>query len=88
MMMGYHILTGFSTLQVRVGMSVGHAPSESQYTPDMRKSADKITDEDRQDAERRIRGAVAEESPDDSGGDDLTAAAAGMMINNDATVRL
>lgn len=51
-------------------MSVGHAPSEPQWTPDMRKSEDQITEADKQDASRRIKGGVAEESPDDSGGDD------------------
>ncbi|KAK4217164.1 phosphatidylserine decarboxylase-domain-containing protein [Rhypophila decipiens] len=55
---------------IRVGMSVGHAPSQSSWTPDMRKSEDQITEADKQDATRRIKGGVAEESPDDSGVDD------------------
>ncbi|KAL2129967.1 hypothetical protein VTI74DRAFT_7056 [Chaetomium olivicolor] len=51
---------------VRVGMSVGHAPSEPQWTPDMRKDDTQITEADKADAKRRIQGQVAEESPDDS----------------------
>lgn len=62
--------------QIRVGMSVGHAPGEPQWTPDMRKDEDQITEADKQDAKRRIQGQVAEESPDDSGsggdGEELT----------------
>lgn len=54
-------------------MSVGHAPSEPQWTPDMRKDEDQITEADKKDAARRIQGASGEESPDDSGGDDLGA---------------
>ncbi|KAK3360116.1 phosphatidylserine decarboxylase-domain-containing protein [Lasiosphaeria hispida] len=59
---------------IRVGMSVGHSPGQSQYTPDMRKDEDQITEADKQDAKRRIQGSMgagAEESPDDSGGDEL-----------------
>ncbi len=50
-------------------MSIGHAPGEPQYTPDMRKDEDQITEADKADAKRRIQGQVAEEgeSPDDSG---------------------
>lgn len=51
-------------------MSVGHSPSEPQWTPDMRKSEDQITEADKKDATRRIKGGVAEESPDESGGDE------------------
>ena len=60
-------------------MSVGHAPGEPQYTPDMRKDEDQITEADKAEAKRRIQGQVAEsggESPDDSGsaGEELGAA--------------
>jgi phosphatidylserine decarboxylase len=48
-------------------MSVGHAPGEPQWTPDMRKDENQITEAEKQDAKRRIQGQVAEESPDDSG---------------------
>lgn len=57
--------------QIRVGMSVGHAPGQPQWTPDMRKDEDQITEADKKDAKRRIQGQVGEaESPDDSGGDE------------------
>ncbi|KAK0668965.1 phosphatidylserine decarboxylase-domain-containing protein [Cercophora samala] len=62
--------TALETL-VRVGMSVGHAPSEPQWTPDMRKDEDQITEADKQDAKRRIQGQVAEESPNDDSGSGL-----------------
>lgn len=48
-------------------MSVGHAPGEPQWAPDMRRGEDQITEADKLDARRRIQGQVAEESPDDSG---------------------
>ncbi len=58
--------------QIRVGMSVGHSPSEPQWTPDMRKDDKEVTQAEKDDAKRRIRGAVeGEESPDESGGDDI-----------------
>ncbi|KAK4657863.1 phosphatidylserine decarboxylase [Podospora pseudocomata] len=62
--------TALETL-VRVGMSVGHAPSEPQWTPDMRKDDAQITEADKQDAKRRIQGQVAEESPNDDSGSGL-----------------
>ncbi|KAK4191559.1 phosphatidylserine decarboxylase-domain-containing protein [Podospora australis] len=66
---------------VRVGMSVGHAPSEPQWTPDMRKDETEVTEADKQEAKRRIQGQVAEESPDESGsGLDLD--------DNEATIRV
>jgi phosphatidylserine decarboxylase len=37
-------------------MSIGHSPSQSQWTPDMRKDASDITEEDKREAHRRIRG--------------------------------
>jgi phosphatidylserine decarboxylase len=49
-------------------MSVGHTPSEPQWTPDMRKKAENITEADKRAAKRRIQGNVAlQESPDGSG---------------------
>lgn len=55
--------------QIRVGMSVGHSPSEPQWAPDMMKSAEEITEEEKKEAKRRIRGSIAipEDSPDGSG---------------------
>ena len=47
-------------------MSVGHAPGEPQWTPDMRKDETQITEAEKAEAKRRIQGQVAEESPDDS----------------------
>ncbi|KLJ06130.1 phosphatidylserine decarboxylase [Blastomyces silverae] len=43
---------------VRVGMSIGHHPDEPQYTPDMRKSEESITAQDRAEAMRRIEGSL------------------------------
>ncbi|KAH6649909.1 phosphatidylserine decarboxylase-domain-containing protein [Chaetomium tenue] len=57
--------TALETL-IRVGMSVGHAPGEPMWTPDMRKDENQITAADKAEAKRRIQGQVAEESPDDS----------------------
>lgn len=57
-----------NTSQVRVGMSVGHTPSEPQWTPDMRKDAENITEADKRAAKRQIQGNVAlQDSPDGSG---------------------
>ncbi|KAJ0107160.1 hypothetical protein J7T55_014690 [Diaporthe amygdali] len=41
---------------IRVGMSVGHSPSESQWAPDMRKDEKDITEQDKREAKRRIQG--------------------------------
>ncbi|KAI0134466.1 phosphatidylserine decarboxylase-domain-containing protein, partial [Xylariales sp. AK1849] len=41
---------------IRVGMSIGHSPDHPQWTPDMRKDARDITEEDKAEAHRRIRG--------------------------------
>ena len=48
-------------------MSIGHAPGEPQWAPDMRKDDGQITEADKAEAKRRIQGQVAEESLDDSG---------------------
>ena len=45
--------------QLRVGMSIGHHPEQSQYTPDMRKKEENVTHEERQEAKRRIEGSLA-----------------------------
>ncbi|KAL8681764.1 MAG: hypothetical protein Q9186_002153 [Xanthomendoza sp. 1 TL-2023] len=44
---------------VRVGMSIGHHPGQSQYMPDMPKYEENVTAEDRQEAKRRIEGSLA-----------------------------
>lgn len=48
-------------------MSMGHAPSEPQYKPDMRKDASEVTEEEKRDAKRRIQGNL---SSAESGEDD------------------
>lgn len=45
---------------IRVGMSIGHHPSQPQYTPDMRKKEDDITESEIEDAKRRIEGSSAQ----------------------------
>ncbi len=40
-------------------MSIGHSPEQSQYTPDMRKKDENVTQEERQEAKRRIEGSLA-----------------------------
>ncbi|TQS35373.1 hypothetical protein Golomagni_04208 [Golovinomyces magnicellulatus] len=39
---------------IRVGMSIGHTPSQSQFTSDMPKKADDITEKEIENAKRRI----------------------------------
>jgi len=40
-------------------MSIGHSPEQSQYTPDMPKKEENVTQEERQEAKRRIEGSLA-----------------------------
>ena len=40
-------------------MSVGHHPGQPQFAPDMPKKDENITQEDRQEAKRRIEGSMA-----------------------------
>ncbi|KJZ78705.1 hypothetical protein HIM_02096 [Hirsutella minnesotensis 3608] len=55
---------------VRVGMSIGHSPGEPQWTPDMRKNEEEITEAEKKEAKRRIQGNVGmHASPGDSGED-------------------
>ncbi|KAK1589620.1 phosphatidylserine decarboxylase [Colletotrichum navitas] len=56
---------------IRAGMSVGHAPDQPQWGPDMRKDAKDVTDAEKKDAKRRIGGNIGgeesssgEETPD------------------------
>ncbi|UNI15698.1 Phosphatidylserine decarboxylase [Purpureocillium takamizusanense] len=55
---------------IRVGMSIGHSPSEPQWRSDMRKSDENITEADKKEAKRRIQGNFSMDSPGDSGSDD------------------
>ncbi|KAM0398238.1 hypothetical protein ACHAQC_003909 [Fusarium culmorum] len=67
---------------VRVGMSVGHTPSEPQWTPDMRKNAENITEAEKRTAKRRIQGNVAlQDSPDGSGEEEQAARSAKPTID-------
>ncbi|KAG7110109.1 Phosphatidylserine decarboxylase proenzyme 3 like protein [Verticillium longisporum] len=56
---------------VRAGMSIGHSPDEAQWTPDMRKNDEDITDAEKKEAKRRIQGSMGEEP---SSGDETPAA--------------
>ncbi len=44
-------------------MSIGHHPSQSQYTPDMRKKAEDVTEGEKAEAKRRIEGSVSSAAP-------------------------
>ncbi|KAJ5054224.1 uncharacterized protein L3040_000505 [Drepanopeziza brunnea f. sp. 'multigermtubi'] len=46
---------------LRVGMSIGHHPGQGQYTPDMRKKDEDITEREKAEAKRRIEGSIAPE---------------------------
>lgn len=39
-------------------MSIGHHPDQPQHTPDMRKKDENVTNEERQEAKRRIEGSI------------------------------
>jgi phosphatidylserine decarboxylase len=58
-------------------MSVGHAPSEPQWTPDMRKDEDQITAADKAEARRRIQGQVSASDAADAAATDAAGAAGG-----------
>ena len=40
-------------------MSIGHHPEQPQYTPDMRKKDEDITESDMAEAKRRIEGSIS-----------------------------
>lgn len=44
-------------------MSIGHHPSQTQHTPDMRKKDEDITESEKAEAKRRIEGSI---EPSDS----------------------
>ncbi|PQE30375.1 phosphatidylserine decarboxylase protein [Rutstroemia sp. NJR-2017a WRK4] len=46
---------------IRVGMSIGHHPSQTQHTPDMRKNDADITESEKAEAKRRIEGSISNE---------------------------
>jgi phosphatidylserine decarboxylase len=39
-------------------MSIGHHPSQTQHTPDMRKKDEDITESEKAEAKRRIEGSI------------------------------
>ncbi|CAG8976671.1 hypothetical protein HYALB_00012063 [Hymenoscyphus albidus] len=45
---------------IRVGMSIGHHPTQGQFTPDMRKNEEDISESERAEATRRIQGSIIE----------------------------
>ncbi|KAI0108231.1 phosphatidylserine decarboxylase-domain-containing protein [Daldinia grandis] len=49
---------------IRAGMSVGHSPQVPQFTPDMRKDEKDVTEAEKAEANRRIRGGG--DSPDEA----------------------
>ena len=44
-------------------MSIGHHPKSGPWAPDMRKNEENITQEERQEAKRRIEGSLAPDAP-------------------------
>ncbi|KAI1749525.1 phosphatidylserine decarboxylase-domain-containing protein [Xylaria castorea] len=48
---------------IRAGMSVGHSPHVTHFTPDMRKDASEVTEAEKVEAHRRIRGGL--ETPEE-----------------------
>lgn len=60
---------------LRVGMSIGHHPSQPQHTPDMKKKDEDITESEKAEAKRRIEGSI--EQPQDTKGKMPTASMAG-----------
>ncbi|KAL2071140.1 hypothetical protein VTL71DRAFT_12375 [Oculimacula yallundae] len=62
---------------LRVGMSIGHHPTQGQHTPDMRKKDEDITESEKAEAKRRIEGSIMQEgggSGSGSGGGKMTVA--------------
>jgi len=49
-------------------MSIGHHPDTEPYRPDMKKDASEVTNEERQEAKRRIEGSLAPDAPDSAKG--------------------
>jgi len=45
-------------------MSIGHHPDVEPYRPDMKKDESEVTNEERQEAKRRIEGSLAPDAPD------------------------
>jgi phosphatidylserine decarboxylase len=58
-------------------MSIGHHPSQGQYTPDMRKKDEDITESEKAEAKRRIEGSITPTNEGEVGGSLPPAALAG-----------
>lgn len=43
-------------------MSLGHRPDAEPHTPDMKKAESEVTNQERQEAKRRIEGSLAPDS--------------------------
>lgn len=66
---------------VRVGMSIGHSPDQEQHTPDMRKPENEVSQEQREEAKRRIEGSLAPDRIVGGAADLLPGSKGGMMAN-------
>lgn len=50
------VITDTVLLQIRVGMSIGHSADVPQYEPDVRQKEHEISQEEKEEADRRIVG--------------------------------
>ena len=67
-------------------MSIGHSPGQGQWTPDMRKKDEDVTEQEVREAKRRIQGSgSAEDSPEDSGGDEMMPPSLGVAASHAAS---
>jgi phosphatidylserine decarboxylase len=58
-------------------MSIGHHPTQTQHTPDMRKKDEDITESEKAEAKRRIEGSVTPSASDSGNGSPPMASLAG-----------
>lgn len=58
-------------------MSIGHHPSQSQHTPDMRKKDEDISESERAEAKRRIEGSIQPDGESGTTGNAPVASMAG-----------
>ena len=62
-------------------MSIGHSPDQEQHTPDMRKPENEVSQEQREEAKRRIEGSLAPDRIVGGAADLLPGSKGGMMAN-------
>ena len=62
-------------------MSIGHHPEVGQHTPDMRKPDNEVSEEQREEAKRRIEGSLAPDRIVGGAADLLPGKASGMAAN-------